>query len=131
MLHPLPLSTLFPYTTLFRSRPETSAMHLVTDNVLFFEFVPFDPQFIDSDGSVVQDAPVKRFSEVEEGEEYILLISTVSGLWRYMIGDTILFTDIDRAEIKITGRTKFFMNEIGRASCRERVEMTVGGGTLE
>src|SRR5690625_6625297 len=72
MLHPLPLSTLFPYTTLFRSRPETSAMHLVTDNGVFFEFVPFDPQFIASDGSVVQDAPVKRFSEVEEGEEYIL-----------------------------------------------------------
>src|SRR5690625_7309556 len=95
MLHPLPLSTLFPYTTLFRSRPETSAMHLVTDNGVFFEFVPFDPQFIASDGSVVQDAPVKRFSEVEEGEEYILLISTVSGLWRYMIGDTILFTDIE------------------------------------
>jgi len=97
----------------FQRRPETSAMHLVTDNGVFFEFVPFDPQFIASDGSVVQDAPVKRFSEVEEGEEYILLISTVSGLWRYMIGDTILFTDIDRAEIKITGRTKFFMNVVG------------------
>ena len=41
------------------------------------------------------------------------MISTVSGTWRYLIGDTIEFTDIERAEIKITGRTKFFLNTVG------------------
>ena len=41
------------------------------------------------------------------------MISTVSGAWRYEIGDTIIFTDVDRAEIKITGRTKFFLNTVG------------------
>ena len=30
-----------------------------------------------------------------------------------MIGDTIAFSDVSRAEIKITGRTKFFMNVVG------------------
>ena len=42
-----------------------------------------------------------------------MVISTVSGAWRYLIGDTIEFIDIERAEIKITGRTKFFLNTVG------------------
>ena len=37
----------------------------------------------------------------------------VSGAWRYEIGDTIAFTDLERFEIKITGRTKFFLNTVG------------------
>ena len=52
-------------------------------------------------------------SQVELNQDYVLLISTVAGAWRYVIGDTIEFTDIERAEIKITGRTKFFLNVVG------------------
>lgn len=106
----------------FQNRPETSAMQLVTDNGLFFEFVPFKPEFLKNDGSIVQDAPVKTLREVENGIEYVLLISTVSGTWRYMIGDTIKFTDVDRAEIKITGRTKFFMNVVGSQLSVQKME---------
>src|SRR5690606_36453215 len=36
-----------------------------------------------------------------------------AGAWRYMIGDTVTFTDVEKAEIKITGRTKFFLNVVG------------------
>ena len=97
----------------FQTRPETDAMRLVTDNGIYFEFVPMDPKYINKDGSIVQDAPVLMLEEVEEGRDYILIISTVSGAWRYLIGDTITFTDVSRAEIKITGRTKFFLNVVG------------------
>ena len=97
----------------FQQRPETTAMKLVTDNGIYFEFVPFKPEYIQEDGSLAEDAPSINLSEVEPGVEYVLLISTVSGLWRYVIGDTITFTDIDRYEIKITGRTKFFLNVVG------------------
>ncbi|HKJ48386.1 MAG TPA: GH3 auxin-responsive promoter family protein, partial [Christiangramia sp.] len=38
---------------------------------------------------------------------------TVSGAWRYLIGDTIKFTDKSKKEIRITGRTKFFLNVVG------------------
>lgn len=94
-------------------RPETDAMQLNTDNGIYFEFVPMNPDYINEDGSLKQNAPSLTLSEVEPDKDYILLISTVSGAWRYLIGDTIEFTNIEKAEIKITGRTKFFLNTVG------------------
>lgn len=96
-----------------QDRPETTSMKLITDNGIYFEFVPFRPEYILEDGSIVQNAPVLTLEEVEADLDYILIISTVSGAWRYLIGDTIKFTDKERAEIKITGRTKFFLNVVG------------------
>lgn len=97
----------------FQSRPETHAMKLVLDNGIYFEFVPFKAEYVKEDGSITDDAPVISLADVKEEEDYILLISTVSGAWRYLIGDTIKFTDVERHEIKITGRTKFFLNVVG------------------
>ncbi len=97
----------------FQNRPETDAMKLVTDNGIYFEFVPFEPDYILEDGALAQDAPALTLEEVKEGKDYVLILSTVSGTWRYLIGDTIEFTDVARAEIKITGRTKFFLNTVG------------------
>ncbi|MFC0520243.1 GH3 family domain-containing protein [Mesonia maritima] len=94
-------------------RPDTSAMQLITDNGIYFEFVPFKAEYINSDGSLTEDAPVVNLADVEEGKDYVLLISTVSGTWRYLIGDTIAFTNVEKAEIRITGRTKFFLNVVG------------------
>lgn len=96
-----------------QKRPGTSAMALIVDNGVFFEFVPFKDGYMDEAGSVKQDAPVLSLADVVEGEQYILLISTVAGAWRYMIGDTVEITDKKRAEIKITGRTKHFLNVVG------------------
>ncbi|MDN3667420.1 GH3 auxin-responsive promoter family protein [Algibacter miyuki] len=97
----------------FQARPETDAMQLVTDGGIYFEFVPFKPEYINPDGSLTPDAPSLTIDEVALNQDYVLIISTVSGTWRYIIGDTIEFTDIKRAEIKITGRTKFFLNTVG------------------
>jgi hypothetical protein len=97
----------------FQQRPETNAMKLVVDNGIYYEFVPFKPDYINQDGSIIEDAPALTLAEVKEQEEYILIISTVSGAWRYLIGDTIKFTDVKRHEIRITGRTKFFLNVVG------------------
>jgi len=94
-------------------RPDTDAMQLNTDNGIYFEFVPFKPEYIDKKGALKPEAPSLGIDEVKEGIDYVLVISTVAGAWRYMIGDTIQFTDVDRAEIKITGRTKFFLNTVG------------------
>lgn len=97
----------------FQQRPETNAMKLVVDNGVYFEFVPFKAEYINEDGSISENAPVITMESVREEEDYILLISTVSGAWRYLIGDTIKFTDVGRHEIRITGRTKFFLNVVG------------------
>lgn len=97
----------------FQARPETTSMKLVVDNGIYFEFVPFKPEYIEEDGSIKENAPVVKLEEVEAEKDYVLLISTVSGAWRYLIGDTIKFTDVERREIRITGRTKFFLNVVG------------------
>ena len=97
----------------YQQRPDTHAMKLVLDNGIYFEFVPFKPEYVNEDGSITENAPVVALKDVEEEVDYILLISTVSGTWRYLIGDTIKFTDVSKYEIKITGRTKFFLNVVG------------------
>ncbi len=98
----------------YQSRPhEDMAMQLAYEGGIYFEFVPFEEQYFDENGSPLPDAPALSLAEVEEGLDYALLISTVSGAWRYSIGDTITFTDKSRAEIKITGRTKHFLNVVG------------------
>ncbi|MBU2905956.1 GH3 auxin-responsive promoter family protein [Arenibacter algicola] len=97
----------------FQSRPDTDAMQLVTDGGIYFEFVPFKPKYINEDGSLTIDAPSITLDNVELGQDYVLIISTVAGAWRYIIGDTIEFTNLEKAEIRITGRTKFFLNTVG------------------
>lgn len=96
-----------------QKRPDTSSMALILDNGIFFEFVPFVDENMDEDGRVKPDARILSLAEAEEHAEYVLLISTVSGTWRYMIGDTVMITDKPRSEIKITGRTKHFLNVVG------------------
>ena len=97
----------------FQNRPDTNAMTLATRNGIYFEFVPFLPEYIDEQGALTARAPVLRLDQVEPDTDYVLVISTCSGAWRYQIGDTIKFTDVSKAEIQITGRTKHFLNVVG------------------
>ena len=97
----------------FQARPETMAMKLVVDNGIYFEFVPFEEKNMTEEGNVHPEAEILTLADVEKDRDYVLLISTVAGAWRYMIGDTIMFTDLNRHEIKITGRTKHFLNVVG------------------
>ncbi|CAG5069045.1 hypothetical protein DYBT9623_01779 [Dyadobacter sp. CECT 9623] len=96
-----------------QKRPETSSMALFPNNGIFYEFVPFNGDNVDENGLVKPGGTVLSLAEAEENVEYVLLLSTVSGAWRYMIGDTVTITDKARAEIKITGRTKHFLNVVG------------------
>ncbi len=52
-------------------------------------------------------------SQVEKNKVYALIISTNAGLWRYEIGDTILFTELNPFRIKIAGRTQQCINLVG------------------
>jgi hypothetical protein len=88
-------------------------MKLYTSGHIFFEFIPFDDNNFDSEGNVVANPEIRLIDEVEEGKDYALLISTNAGTWRYLIGDTIRFTDAERSEIVITGRTKHFLSLVG------------------
>ncbi|WP_221394701.1 GH3 auxin-responsive promoter family protein [Dyadobacter sp. NIV53] len=96
-----------------QKRPETASMALFPNNGIFYEFVPFDDEHVDEDGLVKPGARVFSLADAEENVSYVLLISTVSGAWRYMIGDTVMITDKEKAEIVITGRTKHYLNVVG------------------
>jgi hypothetical protein len=81
-------------------------MLLMLDYGIFYEFIPADK--IDTD-----NPPVCTISEVKTGINYAIIISTNGGLWRYMMGDTLVFTCLDPYRFRISGRTKHFINVFG------------------
>lgn len=81
-------------------------MLLMLDYGIFYEFIP------DDSISGVPARPV-TLSEVRRGVNYAMVISTNGGLWRYLIGDTIVFTSIFPFRFTISGRTKHFINAFG------------------
>jgi hypothetical protein len=109
----------------FQTRPDTRAMALVLNNGIYFEFIPFNTENFNAEG-IVANPTVLTIGEVEEGQEYALLISTCSGTWRYLIGDTIRFTDVQRSEILITGRTKHFLSVTGEQLSVENMNEAIG-----
>ncbi|WP_134090526.1 GH3 auxin-responsive promoter family protein [Olivibacter sp. XZL3] len=108
-----------------QKRPDAEGMALIVDNGVFFEFVPFTESNMTEEGAVRQEAEVLTLEDVKEGENYVLLISTVAGAWRYMIGDTVIITDKDRAEIKISGRVKHYLNVIGEQLSVDQMDQAI------
>jgi GH3 auxin-responsive promoter len=97
----------------YKTREHARGMQLILNNNIFFEFIPFDDNNFDSEGKVLPHAEAKMIHEVELGKEYALLMSTNSGAWRYLIGDTIKFVDLEKSEVVITGRIKHFLSLVG------------------
>lgn len=97
----------------YQGRQYAEGMKLALNDHIFFEFVPFNDKNFDSEGNLADNPEVLMIHEVEEGKDYGLLLSTTAGAWRYLIGDTIRFTDKERCEIIITGRTKHFLSLVG------------------
>lgn len=89
------------------------AMSLAYDTGIYFEFIPFVEKYFDDIGAPLSDAEVIPLRDVEENKEYAIIISSVSGAWRYSVGDTVKITNKEKSEILITGRTKHFMNVVG------------------
>ncbi len=84
----------------------SSEMLLMLDYGIFYEFIPMD-DLEESNPRIVQ------LENVEKDVNYAMVITTNGGLWRYMIGDTIRFTNLSPYRIAISGRTKNFINAFG------------------
>lgn len=76
------------------------------DYGVFYEFIPMDTYGTPHE-------KVIPLWDVEVGKNYAIVITTNAGLWRYLIGDTVRFTSIAPHRLKITGRTKHFINVFG------------------
>jgi hypothetical protein len=109
----------------FQNHPDALAQRLQLDNGIFFEFVPFNEENFANDGSMVKNPQTLTIAEVDENTEYALLISTCSGAWRYLIGDTIKFVSVENAEIQITGRTKQFLSLCGEHLSQDNMNRAV------
>ena len=97
----------------YQDRQHAVGMKLVLNEHIFFEFVPFTENNFDQEGNMVEKPEALLIHEVEEGKDYAILLSTAAGAWRYLIGDTVRFTDKEKCEIIITGRTKHFLSLVG------------------
>ncbi|MBX7203595.1 MAG: GH3 auxin-responsive promoter family protein [Bacteroidia bacterium] len=97
----------------FQGQKDMKAMEMVLNNGIFFEFIPFNEQNFNGDGSLKENHEIVGLEGVQENTDYALLLSTCAGAWRYMIGDTIRFTDLENSEIIITGRIKHFLSICG------------------
>jgi GH3 auxin-responsive promoter len=93
-------------------------MLLMLDYGIFYEFIPYE--------ELEKEQPkVMQLAEVELGKNYAIIISTNSGLWRYKIGDTVRFTSLAPYRIKISGRTKHFINAFGEELIVENAEAAI------
>ena len=82
------------------------AMLLMLDYDVFYEFIPLD-EFDSPNPTIVP------LTGIEVGRNYAIVISTSCGLWRYILGDTVKFTQKDPYKFIISGRTKHFINAFG------------------
>ena len=89
-----------------QDRNNNSELLLMLDYGIFYEFIPMET-FHSTNQTVI------RLSQVELNKNYAIVITTNSGLWRYLIGDTVRFTSLNPYRIKVTGRTKHFINVFG------------------
>jgi len=97
----------------YQDEQDNRSMKLVTNNGLFFEFVPFNEENFNGDGELVRKPKTLLIDEVKVDEEYALLLSTCAGAWRYLIGDVVKFTNVEKSEIIISGRTKHYLSLCG------------------
>ena len=92
---------------------------LMLDYGIFYEFIPVN-------GS---ESEIVSLADVKLNTNYEMVITTNSGLWRYKIGDTIKFTCLNPYRVKVTGRTKHFINVFGEELVVENAEMALSKTT--
>jgi hypothetical protein len=90
----------------YQDRPFAEDMLLACNHGIFYEFIPQGQYF-------EKNPEVLSLNELETGKQYALVISTNSGLWRYIIGDTIEVTSLQPIRIRVTGRIKSYINAFG------------------
>jgi len=97
----------------YQAYPYHNSLRMVLDNGIFYEFIPFSSDNFDDEGNLKPNPETFMVTQVEENQEYALLLSTNAGTWRYMIGDVIRFVSKKDSQMVITGRTRQFLSVCG------------------
>jgi phenylacetate-coenzyme A ligase PaaK-like adenylate-forming protein len=101
-----------------QDRNDSNELLLMLDYGIFYEFIPMDVFGTSNQYAI-------RLSDVELNKNYAIVITTNSGLWRYMIGDTIRFTSLNPYRIRVTGRTKHHINVFGEELMVENTDRAI------
>ncbi|MDA7706811.1 GH3 auxin-responsive promoter family protein [Flavobacteriaceae bacterium] len=101
-----------------QDRNHSDELLLMLDYGIFYEFIPMNTY-----GTATEK--VIPLSEVEKGKNYAIIVTTNAGLWRYKIGDTVKFTSTSPYRIKVTGRTKHFINVFGEELIIENTDKAI------
>ncbi|MCV9932694.1 GH3 auxin-responsive promoter family protein [Flavobacterium sp. LS1R47] len=96
----------------------SSDLLLMLDYGIFYEFIPMET-FGKPEQKVI------RLADVELDKNYAIVITTNSGLWRYLIGDTVRFTSLNPYRIRVTGRTKHHINVFGEELMVENTDQAI------
>ena len=91
---------------------------LMLDYGIFYEFIPMDTFGTPNQKTI-------RLADVELFKNYAIVITTNSGLWRYLIGDTVRFTSLNPYRIRVTGRTKHHINVFGEELMVENTDQAI------
>lgn len=97
---------------------DSSDLLLMLDYGIFYEFIPMDT-FGSSNQITIP------LADVVVNKNYAVVISTNAGLWRYLIGDTVRFTSLDPYRIRVSGRTKHYINVFGEELMVENTDMAI------
>jgi len=101
-----------------QDQSNSEEMLLMLDYGIYFEFMPMEEYGKDHPTTLSLD-------EIEVDVNYAVVISNNSGLWRYVIGDTVKFSDLNPFRFKITGRTKHFINAFGEELVIENADFAI------
>ena len=101
-----------------QDKSNSDEMLLMLDYGIFYEFIPMEELGKD-------DPKTLSLENVELNRNYAMVITTNGGLWRYLIGDTVIFTSLNPFRIKISGRTKHYINAFGEELMIGNVENAI------
>ncbi|KDN54417.1 GH3 auxin-responsive promoter family protein [Flavobacterium seoulense] len=96
----------------------SSDLLLMLDYGIFYEFIPMD-----TFGTLNQKTI--RLADVELNKNYAVVITTNSGLFRYLVGDTVRFTSLNPYRIRVSGRTKHHINVFGEELMVENTDQAL------
>lgn len=98
-----------------QDKNNSSELLLMLDYGIFYEFIPMDIYATEAEKAI-------PLSDVKLNQNYAVIITTNAGLWRYKIGDTVKFTCLNPYRIRVSGRTKHFLNVFGEELIIENAE---------
>lgn len=92
-----------------------NTMLLIIDAGVYFEFIPV----------LEPDAEPVGIDDVKRGHIYELIITSVNGLCRYRLGDTVQIESVNPVKISIAGRTRSFINAFGEELMENNAEQAI------